>query len=94
MTGSDIIITAVEGGINHWASVLQYSHTGRVVATIRDEDGQDFKLTAQKLTDASRTLLKLYPDSVTAQDIRQDDIDADAADAIVQVACYGKIVYG
>lgn len=95
MTGTDMLITAVEGGINHWASVEEYNpEGGKRFATISplDDEGT-YTVTAGDMSAAAKKVLTLYPNSVEAQDIRNDQIDAGAADLIFQVACFGKEVY-
>lgn len=95
MNGTDIIITAVEGGINYWAEILAYtSADGRGSVTLADEDGDVYTVTAGQATEAARKVVELYPNTQGADYIRVNDIDAEAADMIVQVACYGEIVYG
>lgn len=94
MNGTDILVTAIEGGIGYWADVEAYSPANGL-ATIRDaEEGHVFKLTAGELTAAAKKVVELYPTSIGAEYIRQEDIDAEAADMIVQVACFGEVVYG
>lgn len=96
MTGTELLATAVEGGISHWAHVREYHHTGpRRFATVTDyTEGGTYNITAEDMVAACKRALKLYPDSVAAQAIRADDVDADAADLVFQVACFGRAVYG
>ena len=96
MTGTDLLITAVEGGINHWARVREYHHTGpHRFATVTDTtDGGTYTITPGDMRAACQKVLKLYPNSVAARDIREDHVDADDADLIFQVACFGRAVYG
>lgn len=95
MTGTDMLITAVEGGINYWASVEDYSPEGHkrfATVTPFDDEGT-FTVTAGDMRAAVKRVLELYPNSVAARDIRNDDIDAGAADLIFQVACFGRGIY-
>lgn len=95
MNGTDIIITAVEGGINYWADVTEYrNEPGMGKVTLIDPDGDTHTVTATQASDAAREVIRLYPKTRGAGYILADDIDAEAADMIVQVACYGKVVYG
>ena len=94
MNGTDMLTTAIEGGINHWARVVSYTHSP-AFATVEDmEDGTIYKVTAAGMTAAARDVLRLYPNTDGARYIREDDIDAEAADMIFQVAALGCIVYG
>jgi hypothetical protein len=95
MTGTDMLITAVEGGINYWAAVEDYDPDGRkrfATVTTFDEE-TTHTVTAGDMSAAAKKVLTLYPNSVAACDIRSDNIDAGAADLIFQVACFGKGVY-
>ena len=94
ITGPDILITAVEGGIGYWATIDQYApDTG--TAILRDRHaGTSYRLSAGMLLQAARTVLTQYPDIRAAGYIRRGDIDAEAADVIVQVATLGEITYG
>jgi hypothetical protein len=74
------------------------------------EDGKVYYLTAEQIRKAYRALLKNEPrlvgpevhgyikdswtDRTPEDGIDAGHIDADAADVIVQVACFGEIVYG
>ena len=92
MQGKDILHTAIAGGINHWAEVQQYSDT---VATVKDmDDGTIYTVTAAGMTAAAKDVLRMYPGTNAARYIREDDIDAEAADVIFQTAALGCIVYG
>jgi len=96
MNGTDMVITAIEGGINHWADVIEYNDApGKGKATVIDrEDGTQYTVTAAGMTAAAQDVLRLYPDTAGARYIREDDIDAEAADMIFQTAVLGGIVYG
>lgn len=96
MTGTDILITAIEGGINYWAEVTDYSPDGdRPFAVIREIEGRDeYRLTPTAMTAAANKVVTLYPNTRAAGYIRTDNIDAEAADMIAQVACFGELVYG
>lgn len=77
--------------------------------TIRDgEDGKVYHLTADQIRQATLEIAKGKHTGPMVRDyvrsafwnwnsedgIDCGDIDADAADCIVQVACFGKVVYG
>lgn len=96
MNGTDIIITAVEGGINYWADVTEYrNEPGKGKVTLVDvEEGSTYTVTATQASDAAQEVVRLYPNTRGAGYILADNIDAEAADMIVQVACFGEVVYG
>lgn len=106
----DILITAVEGGINYWAAVNAYDpDAGKVTVYELDDDGQTILSTTQvddhQIGKAVRRILNTDFDVAMADTYRKDvadaakwldagDIDAMLADCIVQVACFGRVVYG
>jgi len=92
MNGRDMLTTAAEGGINHWARVVEY--TDRHVTVIDLEDGTRYTVTAAGMTAAANDVLRMYPKTRGAEYIREDNIDAEAADMIFQTAALGCIVYG
>jgi len=92
MNGKDMLTTAAEGGINHWAEVVEYTDTK--VTVIDHEDGTRYTVTAGGMTAAAKDVLRLYPNTAGARYIREDDIDAEAADMIFQTAALGGIIYG
>jgi hypothetical protein len=99
---SDVLITAVEGGINYWAQVTAYDpDDGRAV--VLDEDGDEFVVDGDKLATALGRIRRgevKYLDASVARFITEasreneaGDIDAGLADAIFQVAALGELVY-
>ena len=94
----DIFVTAIEGGINYWASVVEYdptedsdwyasvldvnSETGFVLIINKNVIKHGIKALAQ-----SRHLHHL-------DDLVEDNMDATTADVIVQMALFGDIRYG
>lgn len=94
MNGTDILITAIEGGINHWAETIVYEPSKCKAVIADSEEGDMFTLYPGLLLDAASEVLRLYPNTNGARYIREDDIDAEAADMIVQVACFGEVIYG
>lgn len=115
---SAIIITAVEGGINYWAAVEDYSHTTPAQALVYDqEEGIGMVLNVPAVDIALEKILtgadhgdfvkyfpKRYVEPLRIANLINDtcpddidgaeDIDADFADAIVQVALFGEVIYG
>lgn len=97
----DVIQAALAGGIQYWASIM--GRSGKVYA-IRDDDdeGKRMLLTheavARGITKALSKDFRLN-DSIRTAIYRgasqsdAGDIDAEAADVIVQAAMFGEIVY-
>lgn len=112
------LTTAVEGGINYWASDIQY--TKRVAGigvtpdlerfydnllgirfkvegadVLEEHQGRTFRVSVKALQRAAdRIIHEHLIRGDLANGIINDDIDADAADCIVQVAAFGKLIYG
>lgn len=106
---TDVLITAVEGGIGHWADdITDYCYdddAGRRGATIScydDASIEGFRLTLGLIENG----IKLIADPALqiASDYRREiaqastdndagDIDAGLADCIVQAAVFGSIAY-
>ena len=95
---TELMIAAIEGGSNYWCErvdAVDYADpsfwAGNFeVAVITTEDGPaDFLLTPERLAAA----FALLPDH-HRQDIINDNIDAETADAFLQIAALGEITYG
>jgi alanine-alpha-ketoisovalerate/valine-pyruvate aminotransferase len=96
-TPADILITACEGGINNWASVIAY-HPSQCYAKIVDMEiktGETLKITEDVIRKGLNLIrtdkVQIAEDIV--RDIRCDDIDSTAADCIVQVGLFGELRY-
>jgi hypothetical protein len=61
-----------------------------------DDDAPTIRktITGRDLTAARAAVLRDLPESPAADCIRRDDVDASAADVVLQVAVYGRVVYG
>jgi len=94
MNGSDMLAIAVEGGINYWAHVVSYDDLRATVLDAEDEGSKSVTVTAADMARAAKTVCAMYPNTRGAGYIRQDNIDAEAADMIFQVAAFGDIIYG
>ena len=92
MTGKELLNTAVYGGIGYWSTVIERTPTRVVVEDM--EDGTRYTVTAAGMTAAAKDVLRLYPNTQGAQAIREDDVDAEAADMIFQTAALGGVIYG
>lgn len=97
----DVITTACEGGINYWANSL--SRTLNHIRIVESEDARTHNLTVRTLVNAMHVIINgmVRINSATRAEITEgvfnNDagmIDAQGADAIVQVAVFGELVYG
>lgn len=106
----DILCTAFEGGINYWVSSVsvkdedyhgkeyasQVVSAGGVLLLIEDENDTRHELDAAKLAEGIRLaclqIPKLIPEFSDYEN--STGIDAEMADCIVQMAVFGKLVYG
>lgn len=112
---SDIITTAVEGGIGYWSQVDSYEWSPldldqadwkptTVVVYDTEEDGENAEpmpLDIAKVAEGINRLVQGWPDTVVTKDtlsglatLDAGEIDSCAADAIVQCALLGEMVYG
>ena len=94
----DLLITAIEGGINYWAEVLSYhkDESGWQTAKIIDHDGE-----FTEYHTINHDTIRLGVDRLCASkyewhvtDLVNDNADATTADVIVQLAIFDEIVYG
>ena len=102
----DIMITALEGGITYWCDRIevvgdylgdyasdQISRGGTLRLYVPDEK-KWFELTLEKFVKGLEKVVgERSPDIVYEGKIDADEIDADDADAIIQYAIFGEIVY-
>ena len=94
----DILVTAIEGGINYWADVHAYRSQGVLVADLKDaEDEGAFDpvtLRAEHIQQGVDALCAKYSalDS-NVRAILNGSVDAHCADAIVQMWLFGKITF-
>lgn len=122
---TDLLVTAVEGGIGYWSECSAYSwycpvlgggtatpgpgNTATAHAVLRVEDGDEKRIYVIGLDDIARALDVLSRGPVkglserdrvrimhasTANDCTEADLDAGDADAVMQVACFGEVIYG
>lgn len=106
----DIAITAVEGGISHWAQILDYKWSDEpcwVHAKIRDDyDGEYYTVGFSTI---KKGLNRICNSKFETPDMNLDilkailvanrlndagEIDSECADVIVQVGLFGQIIYG
>jgi hypothetical protein len=107
---SDVIVTAVEGGINYWSEIKSYKiRDGVAECQVRIDprvDNSDnnwhilspsgIKSGILKINRGNTELCKDYRKQIAGAWATKDagDIDAPLADVIVQVALYGEIIFG
>lgn len=91
----DIVITAVEGGINYWAMVQNYSpKAGTVCVTLRDEPGKGCRpIGPDDILRGLKVCHQKYPHMFNAF-MHDMHGDAETADVIFQCALFGELVYG
>lgn len=94
----DVLTTACEGGSTYWArSSRHLRHAMREPVTIWDcETGEKLgELTAEKMRAAGAIVASKVGAGVLADMVSEGPaMDADSADAWVQVALLGEVVYG
>lgn len=105
----DVLITAVEGGTGYWASVSDYHwdddapDTARATLHDMEEDDREHRVTIDTIASGVRRIVHgevqlnlTLRTAITYGSLHNDagDIDADCADAIVQAALFGEVVYG
>lgn len=109
-TLADIIVTAVEGGINYWSQIVVYKWTEGPEHTVADiieiGDGDENKPHHIDLEIVQRGIQRILNDNPAiridlhqqvADCVSQDDaghVDADGADCIVQAGLFNELVYG
>lgn len=111
----DVLTTAVEGGINYWATCTNVERREDLrvrYVRVHDDDGNSAPVAGVSVARGIRLLHeaiqtgKVHPNSeIGAQFLhhlfvtdQEDDglgyTDAVVADAIVQMACFGELIYG
>ena len=105
----DIMVTAIEGGINYWCEGIKFKETrpaGEPASTwaakqlikgntvkIRDEDGWHNLLIDKLIFGLSEHLRICGALNTCDSQIDTSSIDADGADAIIQRALFNKLIY-
>lgn len=102
----DIICTAFEGGINYWcceAEVVgdylgeyaseQISRGGKIILHDSEED-ETYMLTIDNFLFGLSKYLETNSSIIYKREIDTCQVDADVADAIIQYAIFGEIIYG
>ena len=104
---SDIMTTALEGGITYWCSRIETTGAHSELSieerlakgeslTLHDmKSEKPYTLTCAALLNGLRLFLNDIPRScVYNGKLDTSEIDADDADSIIQLAVFGRIVYG
>jgi hypothetical protein len=109
---TDILTTAIEGGVNYWAQVLDYHWNDAdpdkrraVLIATDDPDRGELEVTLAKINTVLNRLKytgipfreacgKGTLHKAICTDGEDGDFDADDADAIIQLAVLGEIIYG
>lgn len=104
---SDVIITAVEGGIGYWAYVRDYKwdldDAGATRVDVREMDNRDSDwevVTVERMAETlealkpsdSRRLFLAWAHAKCGED--EFDYDADDADVAMQICVLKEVIYG
>lgn len=91
----DLMTTAVEGGINYWAAVIDLTRDPDLnVLKFKVTDLEDEKIYSVDSIDMLHALQALIKACPWRARILDGDYDAEDADCVVQFACFGDLVYG
>ena len=102
---SDVMVTAIEGGINYWVErfLSCTRENGFITGVAFHSDGRLYTVFGRDIeraiTEVKNTTFKVRQDireAVILADAQNDasDVDAEVADVLVQAAVFGEIVYG
>ena len=94
----DIFVTAMEGGINYWATVLLYDWPKIQAKIVNEDTGKRYEVDAMTVLDgieyiASRAGQDWYAGPLMDR-IETKNYDASDADVIIQAGLFGDVVYG
>lgn len=100
-----VMTTAVEQGIAYWARGRNFRRDGGLYTSFevcdREDEPKDREWHTVNATKCREAVGKIIAGKVKINDGLRNQImsdlpscDADAADCIVQIACFGEIVYG
>lgn len=103
---ADVMTTAIEGGINYWASldtvsrvedpteILGWRYDAAHLVDL--EDGEEYTISLDTIAQGLNRISKILPDCHIAsahRDMDAGDLDANDADAVVQYGLFGELVY-
>lgn len=90
----DILITAVEGGIDYWAVVYFYDPEEGIAWIAVDEDPDErYLITTEKIQSAVPELVESGQVAGWILEGLPDDVDSVLADCIIQWACFGEVIF-
>lgn len=105
---SDILITAVEGGSDYWAYYSEVKRDAELnILSVRVTEQADHDVNQEVVTkvvtphDLAAAIESLASRVATAgfpyrhiQSVINEDVDAETADVILQLAVLGEVIYG
>ena len=94
----NIFVTAMEGGIDYWATIMVYDWPKIVGEIVNEDTGKRHEVNAMTVLDgieyvASRVGMDWYAGPLMER-IETEDYDASDADAIIQAGLFDDIIYG
>jgi len=94
----NIFVTAMEGGIDYWATMMVYDWPKIQGEIVNEDTGKRHDVNAITVIDgveyvASRVGQDWYAGPLIER-IANNDYDASDADIIIQAGLFGKVVYG
>jgi hypothetical protein len=92
-----VVNTAVEGAINYWAGVGDYDcDAGTCILVVENEEtehaGKHYPITPDTIDKGLEVLKKLYP--ISWKRLVTDNYDSNDADACLQAAIFGQLIFG
>lgn len=97
----DILITAIEGGINYWACVVDYQPDNgyakiRVTNDETDHLDKEFEVSRGKIRRGLQLLKESENEGLrnVHLSITSEDYDSSDADACIQMAIFGDVLFG
>jgi hypothetical protein len=92
---ADILTTAIEGGINYWAHLRNCPRDDdlcvKYAEIVDPEDGLEILVTRDTVFRGLELYMSKYGN---VRQLDDNDFDAEAADMVVQLGVFGKVVYG
>ena len=91
----DLLVTAVEGGINYWAMVRKYDPDAGSVVVIEIESSGEGAPIKRLVTfaDLREPLKRLAAQLGQSPEELFENHDAATADALVQMVLFGEVIY-
>ena len=94
---TDLIVNAINGGINYWCSTCTSSENFKKLKDQPDtftehEDDKKHELTHSKAVEGLGLMLEKYPQHFG--NFMSENDDAETADVFIQLCLFGEVVYG